>query len=188
MIEVEVKYRLDDPDGFERLLVSRFGAEGGNTVSQTDIYFNHPCVDYDSTDEAVRVRTVASADGGQRSQLCYKGPRLDRVTKTRRELECSLEGNSATHMIAIFEALGFTTAGTMQKNRQSFQVVFEGQQVVAAIDQVDGLGCFAELEIVCEDSARLLATEQLLRLTAELGLREIERRSYLELLEIQGTR
>ena len=91
-------------------------------------------------------------------------------------------------MIAIFEALGFTTAGTVQKNRQSFQVVFEGQQVVAAIDQVDGLGCFAELEIVCEDSARLLATEQLLRLTAELGLREIERRSYLELLEIQGTR
>ena len=187
MIEVEVKYRLHDVESFVHLLVSRFGAEGEESVSESDVYFDHPCVDYGSTDEAVRVRTVTLSSGHQYSQLCYKGPRLDRVTKTRRELECSLADHASDCMIAILEALGFTPAGTVIKARRRFQIKFDGRQAVVAVDRINGLGSFVELEIVCEDSTRVLATALLLRLAAELGLRETERRSYLELLEIQGS-
>ena len=69
MIEVEVKYWLSDAAKLERLVCEQFQACFVDQVQQTDIYFHHPCRDYDQTDEAIRVRTIVSADGNVRSQV-----------------------------------------------------------------------------------------------------------------------
>jgi adenylate cyclase class 2 len=54
--------------------------------------------------------------------------------------------------------------------------------VEVCLDEVEGLGKFAELEILAPASKLEAARNVLLRLSAELGLTASERRSYLELL------
>ena len=73
-------------------------------VEQVDRYFNHPARDFGVTDEAFRIRSVGDANC-----VTYKGPRIDSVTKTRREIEVSFaEGSdAASQMTDIWQSLGF---------------------------------------------------------------------------------
>jgi adenylate cyclase class 2 len=122
--------------------------------------------------------------------LTWKGPRLDAVTKSRKELELPLAvapatlAHSADQLNAILLALGFTTAGVVRKTRRSTVVHFEGQAVTCCLDQVQGLPWYAELELLCAEADRQQATELLLRLAQILELHQSERRSYLELVQI----
>ena len=81
MYEVESKFHADDLAQTEQRLVE-LGAMRGKLVQQVDQYYLHPARDFISTDEALRIRTV-----GDRSVVTYKGPMLDAVTKTRKEIE-----------------------------------------------------------------------------------------------------
>jgi adenylate cyclase class 2 len=200
MIEVEAKFRLSDVEAFEHLLISLGGSLPGRLLHQSDEYFQHPCRSFDQTDEALRLRTVAEASPSgeacpEQLELCYKGPRLDPSTKTRREIEfttLALAAETGTPQKQSVEALrnilltlGFSSAGWVRKKRRAFDILFENQSVCVSVDYVDGLPPFAELEIVCSESQRAEATSRILRLAETLGLRDSERRSYLELLENQ---
>ncbi|KUO86543.1 MAG: hypothetical protein AT709_07990 [Caldivirga sp. MG_3] len=70
MLEVEVKFRIRDVKGLVNRLRG-FATHIGSNVEE-DHYFNHPCRDFRSTDEAVRVRVYGSG----RVTVTYKGPRL----------------------------------------------------------------------------------------------------------------
>ena len=61
MIEVELKYRLDDPESLLSALIAR-GAEPGAATIERDVYFNHPSRDFAETDEALRLRWDGSVD------------------------------------------------------------------------------------------------------------------------------
>jgi len=181
VIEVEAKYRLDDPDRFESALLEKFKGQFLNEVEQRDIYYQHPARDFCESDEALRIRQC-----GGRAILCYKGPRLDSVTKTRAEYESEFE-EPVEALTSILQALGFVACGSVRKRRRVFESsLFPGGSV--AIDQVDGLGCFAEIEIVCEEAKREQATTALLQFAATLDLTESIRESYLQLLVTQGDR
>jgi adenylate cyclase class 2 len=178
MVEVEQKFRGADFADLEHRLVAR-GARGGASRQETDHYFNAPDRDFARTDEALRVRRIGVANF-----VTYKGPKRDLQTKTRTEIEVPLaEGDAAA---ADFEQLlcrlGYQSVAVVRKDRRKFQLQRDGFLLEISLDRVEGLGDFAELEIVAIEE-QLEAAKAVLLLTAtELGLTAVERRSYLELL------
>jgi adenylate cyclase, class 2 len=175
--EVEQKYRVDG-GGLEAKL-SELGVQFSPAVLQCDHYFNHPARDFAVTDEALRIRQVQ-----ERNFVTYKGPKVDPHSKTRREIELPLGDGAAVaaRFAEVLGALGFRAAGTVRKTRQTGEIVWQRQQVEVALDQVEGLGSFLELEITVEDDGLEAARSALKTLAERLGLSLPERRSYLELL------
>lgn len=135
--EVELKVPADHGAVRERL--DAHGATHRGTVRQVDTYFDAPHRDFAETDEAVRLRRESCA-GEERSLLAYKGPLVEAASKTREEHETTVaDGDEAR---AIAEALGFTVAATVGKDREVYAL--DGYTVT--LDAVDDLGEFVEVE------------------------------------------
>ncbi len=146
---------------------------------QSDLYFAHPARDFAQTDEALRIRRV-----GQHNFVTYKGPKIDQTTKTRREIELDLPAGDrgAADFQSLFEQLGFRTVAEVRKHRRTWLLDWQGHAVEAALDEVDRVGTFVELEITADEGGLDAARAALAALAAELQLTSGERRSYLELL------
>ncbi len=177
-VEVEQKFPLTDAAAIERQLVD-LGAHFAEAVTQSDRYFNHPAHDFAQTDEALRIRSV-----GDTNFITYKGPRLDRTTKTRQEIELPLAAGAdqAEQYAQLLKALKFREVATVTKSRREAELTWQGTPVHVMLDQVAGLGPFLELEIVTSAEGVEAAKATLQSLAAALGLGNSERRSYLELL------
>jgi adenylate cyclase class 2 len=176
MLEVELKFPLDDAGSLRERLVS-VGAVAKGVVVQSDAYFNHPARDFTVTDEALRIRTV-----GDESVVTYKGPKQGSAAKTRFELELPLASQTTDGWSEMLTRLGFCAVATVRKRRELFELTREGRKFELTIDEVEGLGAFAEVETVADDSSRDAAERAVLALAAELGLTDAEPRSYLEML------
>ncbi|MFI5386240.1 MAG: class IV adenylate cyclase [Fimbriimonadales bacterium] len=176
--EVEVKYRLANVDQLERRLAER-GAAGGPAIVQEDTYLSHPSRDFALTNEALRLRRVM-----QENQITYKGPRRRGPTKTREEIEIGVApGDDARRdMFRLFEKLGFHTVATIRKTRTPFHLTVEGNNIEVVLDQAEGLGDFAEIETLAVTESDLPAAQAaILAVADELGLTEVEPRSYLRM-------
>lgn len=177
MYEVELKFPLIDGDAFVRRLVE-CEARPGSSADQCDLYFNHPARDFEQTDEAFRIRTV----NGQH-RVTYKGPVVDPNIKTRREIEIELAGNEAFEKFSeMLRLLGFRPVRKVSKHRQTFHLNWEGREFEIALDRVEGLGLFAEIETLAEESGRAAASAAILSLVAQFQLPPPQRKSYLALL------
>ena len=88
----------------------------------------------------------------------------------------------AERFTELLYALGFRAVGVVKKRRWPGALDWQGKNVVVALDDVDGLGTFVELEILCEECDVNASKVAMNSLAAELGLSQSERRSYLELL------
>ena len=181
MLEVELKFPLDNALAL-RARLGALGAVAKGTVSQSDAYFNHPAREFAVTDEALRIRTV-----GDESVVTYKGPKQGIAAKTRFELELPLAAQSADGWTEVLARLGFRAVATVRKRRELFELVREGRSFELSIDEVEGLGAFAEVETLAEESALDQAEHAVLALAAELALTGAEPRSYLELLLAKAT-
>lgn len=178
MLEIEQKFRCPNPEAIrERLLAA--GLAQPDETREADTYFNAPDRDFAVTGEAFRLRQV-----GERNALTYKGPkRTDTTTKVRLEIELPVEhgpsgANAATAMLT---ALGFRPVAVVRKTRDAFHTTRNGFAVTICLDHCEGVGSFAEIEILAGE-ADLSAAEQTIReLEAELGLTEREPRSYLRM-------
>ncbi len=177
MLEVELKFRLTDEAKLVAAMV-KMGALETRCVSQSDHYFNHPQRDFSQTDEAVRVRVTDGCGA-----ITYKGPLVDKVTKTRREIEIDLTGpQAAEKMSECLIALGFRSVHTVQKTRRLWSLSRAGRDYEVALDDVVGLGRFVELETAATEEELPAARSAIQQLAEELGLRNGERRGYLTLL------
>lgn len=176
--EVELKFPVSDPAPVVARLIAR-GAARGETLSQCDVYFNHPARDFAQSDEALRIRSV-----GGRHRVTYKGPLVDEVTKTRREIELPIgeTGADGERFAEVLALLGFRRTREVRKTRTPYHIIWDGRPVEICLDEVQGLGTFVELESAAGDEDLDAARESLLTLSAELGLENSERRSYLTLL------
>lgn len=176
--EVENKYAVDDRGRMERLLQAA-GARLGPAVRQSDLYFRHPARDFAATDEALRIRSV-----GDQAWITYKGPKVDRATKTRREIELPLGPGPecAGQYAELLGALSFQPVAAVDKSRQETRFPWQEFSVVAALDQVDELGDFIELEIAADEKDLAAAQQAILALASEWGLGEPIRRSYLAMV------
>lgn len=177
-IEVEHKYRVADESALRQRL-AKLGASPDEPEAQVDTYYGHPSRDFAQTDEALRIRQV-----GERNCVTYKGPKLDPTTKTRRELELPLESGAAgaAAFAELLVALGFRRVREVRKSRSHVAIPWEGRQVDAALDHIESLGHFFELELAVEENEVPAAKACLASLAQCLELAAIERRSYLELL------
>jgi adenylate cyclase class 2 len=176
--EVEQKFPVADLAEVEQRL-AELGAEIGSPVEQVDLYFAHPVRDFAQTDEALRIRRVGDA-----SFITYKGSKIDPTTKTRREIELPLAGGAGAvpPWRELLEALGIRPVAGVAKRRRTAKIAWEGRQVEVALDEVEPLGSFVELEIDADEAEVPPARKCLASLAAKLGLGLGERRSYLELL------
>lgn len=176
--EVEVKFPVTSSEE----LLSRLAVLNVNWVAlvhERDIYFQHPCRDFGQTDEALRLRQT-----GDDAFVTYKGPKTDPATKTRLEIDIPLAG-SATALPKwqeLFRQLGFQPVAEVVKSRRRGFVDWRGKKVQVCVDQVEGLGCFLELELSASNGEIQAARELVLSLAERLGFGRSERRSYLELL------
>jgi adenylate cyclase class 2 len=122
---------------------------------------------------------------GDHNAITYKAPKLAGPTKTRREIEIEFAAGaeSLAEMRALFEFLGFRPVAIVRKVRTPYHLSFGGRELEVALDQVEGLGTFVEVEtIVKGDDELAQAQEAVVGLARELGLTEPEPRSYLSML------
>jgi adenylate cyclase, class 2 len=178
MFEVEQKHRIDDERSLLERLAER-GVEIGPPVEQSDRYFAHPCRDFTQTDEAFRIRTV----GGDKSFVTFKGPKVDTTTKTRHEIELPLDAGDpdGAKFGELLHELGFRPVAVVRKRRRSFHLTEHGHRLEGALDEVDSVGKFVELELMSEQARLDEAKRTISSLASELKLGPIERRSYLEM-------
>jgi adenylate cyclase class 2 len=168
MIEVEVKARATG-DMAER--IAALGATILLVENHHDLYFNSPQRDFRLSDEALRIRIKEEG-----ARLTYKGPKLDQTTKSR--LERTVKIDDPKQMEQILSALGFVLSAEVRKKRAKYS--YEG--VVLALDEVEGLGSFVEVEAEGEGDYEE-QRRKVLSIMSKLGLYESIRSSYLELLE-----
>ena len=177
MIEVEVKAKINSFDEMKSKL-DELGALKVKKEFQEDIYFASPIVDFAKTDEALRIRTTMQ-ENDEKIFITYKGPKIDKASKTRKEIEMSIEDSSKCS--DIFEAIGFEKVRSVRKNRQYYSYGnFE-----ISLDDVEGLEPYMEIEIALEDGSDYTeAQNSIFELFEKLGITDgFERTSYLELLE-----
>jgi adenylate cyclase class 2 len=171
MIEIEIKARADH-DALKKRLKQE-GADFERSVEQTDIYFNAPDRDFGRTDEALRLRN----EGGQ-IFLTYKGPKLDPLSKTRKEVD--VEVADFNKMEELVRCLRYKETLRVRKMREIYHL--EGALV--CLDKVDGLGEFVELETLAVDEEAIPQRRDFLigtlRRLCDMG--ELIRESYLEML------
>jgi len=165
--ELEVKIRIGDP----RPVIDAITAMGGRllrSVVEDDTYFGHPCKDFASTDEALRLRI---SDGT--AELTYKGPRAIGEAKLR--LEMTVDVRDPAAVTELLRRLGFEPVARIIKRRIYYSV---GTTVVS-LDHVEGLGDFVEVEAA--DAG--LGVQGLKSVVLSLGLEwNPLRETYLEMI------
>jgi adenylate cyclase class 2 len=181
--EVEIKFRVADHADLERRLAGR-GLVPEGTVEHRDAYLAHPSRDFARTGEAFRIRGE-----GHANRITYKGAKLGGPAKTREEIEVEFaEGSEAREQLTrAFELLGFRAVAVVCKRRSEYHLSHEGRPMTVALDEAEGLGAFAEVETLVESAADLAEGQRaVLALAGELGLVEIEPRSYLRMVLESG--
>jgi adenylate cyclase class 2 len=178
MLEIEQKYAHADFALLERRL-TQWGATVGESHEEADHYFNAPDRDFARTDEAFRLRRVGPAN-----YLTYKGPKQRADVKVRTELEIAvLPGDeAAADMTRLLTHLGYRFVAVVKKRRRTASLERDGFSFTVCLDEVDGLGRFAEVEVLTPEDRRADAEQALAKLAKGLGLSDVERRSYLGLV------
>lgn len=172
-MEVESKFRSPGNEKVEKAL-NKLGAEFVSEEETEDVYFRHPGRDFGKTDEALRLRKKADV-----SELTYKGPRM-RLEHTKAREEVTLPISDALAAQRIVERLGFTEFMAVRKKRRNFRY----DKIRVAVDLVEGLGEYIELELITEEPKRAAALIEQVR--DELALSELEPRTYLEMILDSG--
>lgn len=182
MYEVEQKFRVTDPVGLRAHLVS-LGAKFDEPLYQRDLYLAHPSRNFRETDEAFRIRR-----DGEGLAITYKGPKIDKATKSRLEIEIPLvlkrpDGRDS-YLLAneMFCHLGFQPVKEVVKQRIPGTIRWEEERLLLALDRVEGLGDFIEIEILASSEELTAKRTTLLAFAKSLNLGEPELRGYLDLL------
>ena len=178
MLEVEVKVRILQTDRIPELIKSimEMGYEDLGTVIDEDMYFSHPCKDFATTDEALRIRK------GETPTVTYKGPKVSPKSKTREEIVLEIRDSGIAEELLM--SLGFKVVARVYKERRKFS---KGSKLLT-VDYVPKLGWFAELETLVEVDEGFSALEQkaideLRKIFVDV---EYIRESYLEMLLAKG--
>ena len=180
MIEVEVKIVVDNSLKIENEL-NEEGFKKAELVRETDIYFDNKEGSFRKGDKALRIRQYENfASNETISCITYKGPKLDSISMTRKEIEMRIEDVAVGK--EILEELGFLPVRPVVKLRQYFQK----EKMTACLDQVEGLGDFLELEMIVDGDGEIeAALAEIVKMLNVLGYEkeDIIRTSYLSMLQ-----
>ena len=166
-MEVEIKFKVDESIRERIRKIAKFVCE----KVETDLYFNSPIKDFKKTDEALRVRIDSEG-----VKITYKGPKIDKETKTREEIEIKVD--SYEKAVELLKKLGFTPFKKIVKKREIYKL----EDVIICLDNVEELGTFLEIEVKSDQIDH--AKEKIFNIARRLGLDPSNsiRKSYLELI------
>ena len=191
MIEVEIKLPLRRQEKTEETgriaeVLCSMGFRKAARFRQRDTYFDNETGEIRRGGKALRIReTEDLIRGVVTAELNFKGPRMDQVSMTRQELETEV-GQAETGR-RILAALGFSPVlPEVVKERTEYR----REEITAALDRVEDLGDFLELEILAdEETENGKVLQKLEELLGELGYQmgDTVTRSYLSMLQ-QGRR
>ena len=170
--EVEIKYRLPDAAGHERLRqrLAALGARPAPIRHEENVLFDSEGGDLGQRRAILRIRSI---NGGAGGILTYKGtPILTNGVKAREEIEVAVADAAAAE--ALLAAIGYKTVSSYRKQRETWHL----DNVEVALD-VTSIGNFCEIE---GPHARILALGQQLGLSDD----QVETAGYSELF-IQAT-
>ena len=184
--EVEVKLPVTDKEAMKQTILQAGGVEL-NSEFQVDSYFDHPCRSFSETDESVRLRHRSRTEGPTITEsghapveLTYKGPKIDKKTKTRIEYTVHLEDEGMESMFQILKNTGFKHVANVIKQREFFDL----DGITVSLDGVIDVGYYIEFELMADGKEGMIAArERILKSVKTLGLDENDmvRESYLEL-------
>jgi len=171
MLEIELKVEVPSLDPVRERLLQK-SAEFTGKDHEHDIYYNAPHRDFAVTDEALRVRYY-----GDHTLLTYKGKKLREYgLKAREELNTVIESGEIFEN--ILTRLGFTRTAEVNKWRENYRL----GDAAFALDTVEGLGTFVEIEIMTDKNGTGAAA-RIAALAKEMGISgEPILASYLELV------
>ncbi|NMC76849.1 MAG: class IV adenylate cyclase [Candidatus Methanofastidiosa archaeon] len=167
MLELEMKGKINKYTQGRIEQILKKSVFLGEKIEE-DVYYSSPIKDFKETDEALRVRY---SEGN--AILTYKGPKIDKISKSREEIEVLVSGD----IESLLQRLGFNKFMNVRKNRKLYQY----KEFILSIDNVEGLGEYIEVELKSENKNDV---EKIQNLFDVLFL-DSERRSYLELLLIE---
>lgn len=178
MLEIEQKYSGADFAALEKQLAD-WGVAQREEHTEADHYFNAPDRDFGHTGEAFRLRRV-----GKQNWLTYKGPRRPAVEKIRTEIEVPIAqgDDAADDMERLLVHLGYRPVAVVRKRRRTYQLERDGFQVLICLDEAEGLGRFAEVEVLAPEDQLAAARAVMTDTATALGLTNVEPRSYLTML------
>ena len=118
MVEVEIKVSVRD----EKQVVNQLESMGfikSKLVRESDIYFDNEQAQIKNSDGALRVRSCENiTEATSDTFLTYKGPKMDEISMTRKELETPI-GDMETGK-QILMSLGFDRFYSVVKTRQYY--------------------------------------------------------------------
>ena len=180
MIEVEIKVCIKNKKRLEQGM-EQFGFMKGSLLRETDWYFDNMEGTFRKSDKALRIRQCENLTSKENiSYITYKGPKLDNISMTRKELEIRID--DAKTGKEILQNLGFLPVFPVVKLRQ----YFHKDDMTACLDQVENLGDYLELEIIVEnEEGREEALNRIFLFLEKLGYgkEDIIRTSYLSMLQ-----
>jgi len=192
LIEVEIKIQIFDLVS----LVKAFERENGRyklSLIHEDTYYNMPkgLRDFKKTDEALRIRNsieynkLNEGDSKDfKAYITYKGKKIDKISKSRQEIECRIE--NPEQIKEIFSILGFRDVFTVKKERELYEFVFNGHKIEALIDYLPILDrYFLEVELITDFVENLEKRREILFNFLKLfgyDKKDSIRKSYLELI------
>ena len=181
-LEVEIKVEIKSRDE----MVAKLEAAGATFICDLvhkDHYFDRPVVlgSFAKTDEALRVRISNDTTRDiEKIFITYKGPKRDRTTKTREEIEVKVE--DADKMLAILKALQFNEVLVVKKYRK----LYHHGDISIVVDKVEHLESnYMEVELLATKDADIDGLKKrLFNFLSTLGIEKSasETRSYLELI------
>ncbi len=175
--EVEVKFKLNDQlEEKLHAFLNKYSHALFIEEKITDVYYNHPCRDFRSTDEALRLRVV-----NEKANLTYKGPRLDAFSKVREEIEVKNVDFQNLHNVLI--KLGFVEFVRIVKIRRTYII----NDITVSIDYLPELGKYAEVEKICKSQTEIPNVQQelldFLKNNIDSDIQKyVEPKTYLELI------
>jgi adenylate cyclase, class 2 len=171
MLEIELKVRVPDLQPIRQRLRD-LHAEQTDRTHEHDVYFNAPHRDFGQTDEALRVRY-----GDDKIIVTYKGAKIQGFEfKAREEINVIVE--NGPRFEDILERLGFRRTAIVDKMREYYRY----DEASIALDDVQGLGFFVEIELTGDETSSL-AAGRINEIANKIGVEgEHTLSSYLELL------
>lgn len=150
-IEIEIKMKVADPVGMERLLHDRLGPMVSD-VMETNVFYDTPAGLLQAGDSGLRVRAVREfTDGrGVHAVMTFKGPRKPGAVKSREEIEVAV--GEAGQAGELLKKLGYAEQLCFEKRRKSWR----WKECHVELDELPRLGHFLEIEGPTEEAVMAL--------------------------------
>ena len=114
--EIEIKLPLKNLKETLKFLTDQ-GFQETAQIQEEDTYFNSVYHDVKKRDEALRIRTSTDCRSGiSKTQINFKGPKLDKISMSRMELETEVSDAEVLKNILIH--LDFSPVASVMKTRK----------------------------------------------------------------------